>query len=76
LKKIYKGISKYKPNFFGGFKDEEKITVYINELKCNYFQRMIIDEDMKSVDLTYVSLNLEKKKFKINTNYTFCSLNI
>lgn len=60
LKEAYKGIANYKPSFFGGFKDEENITVYRNDLKCHYFQRKIIDEDMKNVDLSYVSLKIAK----------------
>lgn len=61
LQEIYKGITKYKPNFFGDFKDEENITVHRNNLKCHYFQRKIIDEDMKSVELSYVSLSVYSK---------------
>lgn len=55
LKEAYRSIKKYKENFFGGFKDEESITIFKNDLKCHYFQRKVIDEDLENVELTVVS---------------------
>lgn len=65
LKEIYKGITKYVPNFFGG-KEEENITIYMNDLKCKYFQRKIVDENLKNVLRIEVSREMQCKKFLSN----------